>query len=216
MEAILTKSKSSESVNFSERTNILLGPLGLLTFLRKISGRILRFEEKFDENMEESMHKSLKSELSQLSFDDIISEDFDNLLKGMSGKILNVTDDPSLELTRHLLLSNKALFLWSFQQKNENNPKFNKKEEIFRILFESFKEYKMFEKKYLKETIENKKMLDFPDFPRNLFQKLVYGDQKKLLCAKNDELHELISNMMEIDQKSNVIFINFYIIIFII
>jgi len=204
LEQILKLETTTESINFAERTNLMFGPLNLLTFLRRISGRIMRFEEKFDENLEESMLKSLKLELSQLSFDEILIQDFENLLKSLSGHILNVTDDPSLELTKHLLLSNKALFLWNFQQKNENNQNFNKKNEVFKILFESFREYKTFEEKYLMETLEFKKSLDFADFPRNLFQKLLFGDQKKILCSNSEEIQSLLLMMNEIDPRSNV------------
>ena len=199
-------------MNYNEKTGIISN---LLTFIRKISGRVLRFEEKFDEKDEEFLLKQLKSDISLLNYEQIFLKDFESLETKLPGEIMNITDDPSLELTKHLLLANKTLYLYHFyKRKSKENLNIYKKQ-LWEILFESYKEYKIFEKKYMNGSIEQNRALDFPDFPRQLFHQLIVGDQHDgILKTTSTEIKELLKIMLEINPKSNVISIIYQYITF--
>ena len=208
----MKRKKDSSEINYSEKTGITIGEFNLLTFLRKISGRVVKFEEKYEEKDEEYLHKQLKSDIYLLNFEEILLKDFKNLEAHLPGELLNITDDPTLELTRHLFLANKALFLYHFSERSSIKPS-NLEEEIavrkrlFGVLFDSYRVYNEFEMKYLLGTIEYKRALDFPDFPRQLFHRLLLGDEKNLLKANCIEIKEFMNIMLEINPKSNVKFI---------
>lgn len=193
-------------MDFREKTGITAGSFTFLEFFKKIAGRLVLFPEKFEEKDEEFLLKQLKQDVSVLNFEEILLEDFERLQVSGTGKLLNISDDPSLELTKHLFLGYKALYLHHISQRNRNEGSLRR--QIFEVLFESYRNYREFEKNFLAATLENKRPLDFPDFPRGLFHKLLRNcadlkDSKEKLA----EIKGFIDLMKGINQNSNVILI---------
>lgn len=171
------------------------------------------FPEKFEEKDEEFLLKQLKQDVNLLNFEEIVLEDFKRLEVCGTGKLINISDDPSLELTKHLFLGYKALYLQHISQRNRNEGSFRK--QIFDVLFESYRNYREFEKNFLAATLESKRPLDFPDFPRGLFHKLLRNcpelkDNKEKLA----EIKGFIELMKGISPNSNVKFRYFLIFLY--
>lgn len=202
-EIITRKPNPDPSLLLFEKTSLLkTGPDSLLGFLRLFSGRVCLFEDKYDEKDEEILVKNLKNDISLLNFEEVIKQDLENLDQGVPGEILNILEDPSLDLTKHLFLSNKAIYLHHFAIRN---GKKDLSPLLFSILLESYRYYNLFEGKFLCKVLEAKKNLDFPDYPRGLFLGLLIGDQKNRVPETDAvEIKELLESMKQINPKSNV------------
>lgn len=202
--SILNQQDKNQKSNFSpqEPTALTLHDFSLISFFKKFLSKTAFFEEKIDEKDEETFLKNLQIEITSINFEEVILEDYEKLERCVNGRIMNIIDDPTLEITKHLLLANKSLYMAHIADRKKVLSKdFNVQRKIFDVLFECFQQYTVFEEKYLSKTKEFKRALDFPDFPRGLFHKLLI-----LLKENPNVIKEFISIIQNINQNSNVFF----------